>query len=134
MFQPSLTSKFQWHVSVALQLNSSPSRFCLQKLSAKQCLGHTFSQEFQIFAVFWAFWTLFLRPGRASLQLFVSEIAKAAFLFHVAEFYQFILWRSTSPFSSWESQEGLLAKVAHQGVDGLTRRYVAHVHERRSPE
>ena len=65
-------------VSVVLQLNSSPSCFHLQMLSAKQYLGHTFIQKLQ-FVVFRVFRALSSSLRRASLRLFVSEIAMAAF-------------------------------------------------------
>ena len=78
--------------------------------------------------------------GGLSLRLFVYERAMAAFLFHVAEskFYHFILGRiHVTFFSSWKSHVSLLPNnsgIPRGGDESVTRRYVARVHAKRSPE
>ena len=76
-----------------------------------------------------------LRPRKDSffkVRLFVvCEIAKATFLFHVAEtkLYQIILWRIRFLLSSLVGSLKwvCLLTLAYQGVDGVTRRYVTCV-------
>ena len=133
--------KFQWNVSVALRLNSSPSCFLLHRLSAKKCLSHTLSQEFQFFPseghflFFCRLLSFAFEAQEDSLRRFVCEIARAIFLFHVAEtkLYQIILWRIRIIFfSSWKSQVGLPSISGIPRVDGVTKRYVTCVHGTRS--
>ena len=101
--------------------NSSPSCFYLHKLSARQYLSHTFSQEFHSFSKWGPFLLSLSLAGLAGLwfwalgglsSTFCLRNSYAAFLFHVAEtkLFQFILGRIHFTFSSsWKSQPGLPA-------------------------